>query len=260
MGISSLQRTLHLAFVALDLTLYFALIRPDRPSSLFGFTLAICCFAGLHTVTDNLTAPQPLPYGPMVIGLILGTLLMLRRRPSLRLDIAAGVVSLVGVFLVEYGVTVGLMWVVAGVWRSGGARRRTALFAAIGIGTYVLLRLLTNTHSVPGPFYTETGFLFRENFPLPEQRVVFEGRAWLFHGYNILATLLTVLLSEPRGGVYYAVDALVNGTSVRAWQVIQWTASLGATSLVAFWLASWRLCGRTCSVERKNSGRCISPW
>lgn len=233
-------RTINLAFIVFTLTLYAALMRVDRANSVFGFVLALGCFAGLHTVTDNLTAPQPLPYGPIVIALLLGTLLLLRRPPSLARDLAAGVLSLVAVFLVEYGVTVGVVWIVAGIARFGGARGRTALLGAAGVGIYVLVRLLTNTHSVPGPFYTETGLFFRENVPVSEQRAIFGGREWLFHAYNVWATFSTVLFSEPRAGVYRAVDALWNATPVKPWQVVHWVTSLGATSLVVIWLAHWK--------------------
>ncbi len=81
---------------------------------------------------------------------------------------------------------------------------------------YATLRGLTNSDPWPGPFHTETGLLFQENLTVAELQARFTGREWLFHAYNVIATLLTVLLSEPRAGVFYAGDALVNGTPVRA--------------------------------------------
>jgi hypothetical protein len=86
------------------------------------------------------------------------------------------------------------------------------------------------------PFYTETGFLFRENVSLPDLEALFAGREWLFYAYNASATLLTVLLSA---GVFYAVDALVNGTPVATWQLLNWFVSLGSTVLIGGMAFGW---------------------
>ena len=111
---------------------------------------------------------------------------------------------------------------------------------AAGLAMYGLVRLLTNPQAVPGPFYTETGFLFERSLSVAEQQARFGGREWLFHLYNVSATLLTVILSEPRAGVYYALDALLNGASTRPWQIVNWVSSLGATAVIIAWTSGWR--------------------
>ncbi len=235
-------RAIQTGFVVLDLALLYLLFSPRSASAWFGFTLAVTCFAGLHTTTDNLTASTPLPFGPVVFALVLGTLLLLRGRPSLRLDIVAGVMSLAGVFLIEYGVVVGLMWVVAGLSHMGPARRSTATWAIGGLGVYAAIRLLTNAQPVPGPFYSDTGYLFG-TLSLSEQVTLFGERAWVFHLYNVLSTILTVLLSEPRAGIYRALDTLVNDAPVKSWQIIHWASSLLATTLVIVWATTWSRLG-----------------
>ncbi len=61
----------------------------------------------------------------------------------------------------------------------------------------------------------------------------------MFHAYNVIATLLTVLLSEPRAGVFYAGDALVNGTPVKAWQLLNWLTSAASTALIGWAAIGW---------------------
>jgi hypothetical protein len=104
---------------------------------------------------------------------------------------------------------------------------------------YVALRLLTNAEPVPGPFYTETSFLFQENLTVEAQRALFLGKEWLFYLYNVSATLLTVLFSEPRSGLYWALDALVNGTQIKLWQLVNWVTSLLSTALIGLWVVKW---------------------
>ncbi len=70
--------------------------------------------------------------------------------------------------------------------------------------------------------------------------MLFEGKEWLFRGYNITSNLFTVFFSEPRAGVYYAFDALLNGTRIQPWQVVNWITSLLSTLLVGLWITGWR--------------------
>lgn len=232
-------RAVQVSVVTLDLALLMAVLWPRTPATWAGFTGAACCFVGLHTAMDNLTTSQPLPYGTAVIAMVLGTLLLLRRKPSFGVDAAAAVMSATAVLLVEYGLAVGLMWLAAGLSRWGAARLRTAALSAAGLGLYGTLRMLTNSNPLPGSFYLATGYLFQDNVAVEELRLLFEGREWMFRGYNIAAHLFTVFFSEPRAGVYYAFDALLNGARVQPWQVVNWVTSLLSTLLIALFMAGW---------------------
>ena len=88
-------------------------------------------------------------------------------------------------------------------------------------------------------FKQNKGLLFQENVTVAELQERFAGREWLFHGYNILATLLTVPFSEPRAGVFFAVDALFNGTPVKPWQLVNWVTSAGSTVLIGWIAVGW---------------------
>ncbi len=234
-------RTLQMSLVILYLALFRTLINPRSASRWFGFTVGFCCLVGLHTANLTLMGPVALHWSLVANVMVLGTLVLLRRRASIGVDYAAAVMSWTAVFLIEYGVAVGLMWTVAGIGGWGAARRRTAVFAVGALAFYAILRFLTNTQAVPGPFRTETGFLFEENLTVAAQQALFTGREWMFHGYNVLATLLTVLFSEPRKGVYYALDAVVNGAEVKVWQLIHWITSLLSTIMIGAWIRKWPL-------------------
>ncbi len=233
-------RTAQVAVLLLCCMFYYWLITPRSPSTALGFVAALACFVGLHTSVNNLTFSLPVYFGPFVVAIVLGTFLLLRRPPSLGVDIAAGLLSLAAVFLVEYGILVGLIWLVAGVLRLGSASRRGVILTLTAIGLYVALRVSTNTHPVPGPFYTETGLFFTEGVSVNELRDIFAGQAWMFHAYNVMATFLGLLFSEPRGGVYFALDSLFNDAPTRPWQLVNWTTSLLSTELILIWIVQWR--------------------
>ncbi len=233
-------RTLQLALLSGIAMLFVALLRPRSEATWFGFTVGFGCLFGLHTARPVFISALPMGHGLLVVSvLFLATILLLRRRPSLALDGSALVLSLLAIFQYEAGVIVPVVWVVAGALHLGGARWRTAVGALLVLGLYATVRGLTNSDPLPGPFYTETGLLFQENVTVAELQERFAGREWLFHGYNILATLLTVPFSEPRAGVFFAVDALFNGAPVKPWQLVNWVTSAGSTVLIGWIAVGW---------------------
>ena len=87
-------RAIQMIFVVVDLALLYLLFRPHSASAWFGLTLAVTCFVGLHTTTDNLTTSTPLPFGPVVFALVVPGGVSVHRRPEdVRLCDAPVVVS-----------------------------------------------------------------------------------------------------------------------------------------------------------------------
>lgn len=235
-------RTLQLAIIGLFLVLFLALMKPEDATSWFGFTVGFCCLVGIHTSKPMMVSAMPLGHALLFVNILLfASLLLLRQRPRpIVVDGGAVAMSLIALLFIEGGILVACLWLVAGAFRWGAARWQTAGGVLLVLVLYGTTRLLTHSDPLPGPFYTETGFLFQENLTLAEQAEMFTGRTWLFHGYNVLSTLLTVLIAEPREGVYYAVDALVNGTAVQTWQVMNWIISPLSTLLIIVAAIGWR--------------------
>jgi hypothetical protein len=65
---------------------------------------------------------------------------------------------------------------------------------------------------------------------------IFEHAPWLFWSYNVVATFLTVVVSEPRAGVYRFVSSLLQGET-ELWQWIHVGSSTVTTAAIAFALA-----------------------
>jgi len=86
--------------------------------------------------------------------------------------------------------------------------------------------------------HTGSGLGFSE-MSSEQLRNVFEHAPWLFWIYNLCASLLTLIASEPRAGVYRFVDALLRGQAA-PWQWVHVASSLLTTAVIALALAARR--------------------
>ena len=151
-------RTIQLGLIITYLSLFYSLLGPRDIASWLGFTVGMCCLTGLHTAYYTFNTAIPLfSWSLIVNGLMFGAIVLMRRPPSIGLDVAAVAMSMVAVLTIETGVAVGLIWITAGLARWGAARYRTASFVLCGFAICAAIRLLTNAQPIPGPFYTETG-------------------------------------------------------------------------------------------------------
>jgi hypothetical protein len=70
-------------------------------------------------------------------------------------------------------------------------------------------------------------------------RNIFEHAPWLFWAYNVSASFLTIVLSEPRAGAYRFIEALLRGAA-SPWQWLHVLSSLATTVVVIATLALYR--------------------
>jgi hypothetical protein len=76
----------------------------------------------------------------------------------------------------------------------------------------------------------DTGFGF-SNLSQAESAVRFAGVPWVFWIYNVGSTVMTVLASEPRAGMFRFVGALRSGT-VPVWMWLHVLSSIATTAVV----------------------------
>ena len=89
-------------------------------------------------------------------------------------------------------------------------------------------------NSSSSPFHTETGFGF-DVIDVATQQQRFGAFPILFYGYNAASTLLTVLVSEPRGGVFEFVELIwQEGPGPASWQWVNVTTSLTTSAFVVW--------------------------
>ena len=225
-----LYQALVLLQFAAALALLIWLFRPMSVRRAIASCVALSCIVGLHS-TRILFGFWPLNHhsGGLVLLLLAAALALdPRTRPR---DWICFPLTVVALLLLESGLIIAPL--VAILWwvEAPGVGLRGVLSAAAGVAVYLVIRLGFGTVGDSLGIYTSSGLGFSDVNP-ETLRNIFEHAPWLFWSYNVVATFLTVLASEPRAGVYRFVGSLLRGETP-LWQWIQVGSSLLTTALIA---------------------------
>jgi hypothetical protein len=198
--------------------------------------IALSCIVGLHS-SHILFAYWPSNiHSPGLILLLVSLALAFdgRTRP---VDWLFFPVTLAALLVLESGVLLAPLLVA--LWWAGapGVGRRGVGAMVAAVVCYVAIRF-TFGSGAPPSVYTGSGLGFAAQTP-EDLRNIFEHAPWLFWIYNVTATFLTVVVSEPRAGVYSFVASLLNGNT-QTWQWLHVASSLLTTLIIAAVLIVWR--------------------
>ena len=206
------------------------LCRPVGKSRVVAACIGISCVCGLHT-SRILFGFWPLNHYAAVMAAILlaiGTALTPRTK---QYDWVFGVLMLVATLGLEFGVLV--IPVLITLWWFGAPgiswRGVTATLAAAAV--YLAIRFTFGDHSGDLTLWADSGFGF-QNLDANTLRARFGDMPWVFWFYNVAGTVLTVLFSEPRDGVYSFVESLL-ARDMEAWQWFQVGSSALTTLVIA---------------------------
>jgi hypothetical protein len=223
------QALVLLQFAAV-LALLIWLFRPLNARRAIGACVALSCVAGLHS-TRILFGFWPLNHhsGGLVL-LLLATALALDPRTRPR-DWIYFPLTLAALLVLESGLIITPLLVILWWVEAPGVGLRGVLGAAAGVAVYLVIRLGFGTVGDSLGIYTSSGLGFSDVNP-ETLRNIFEHAPWLFWSYNVVATFLTVLVSEPRAGVYRFVESLLRAETT-PWQWIQVGSSVLTTAVIA---------------------------
>jgi hypothetical protein len=164
-------------------------------------------------------------------------------------DLAAALLFVVAVLTLESGL---LVWVVlAAAWLAGlrGVSARGLAMTTVLLGAYFAARFVYLDAGVPSLAERSSGFLFERLEP-DQLQDRFGAAPLIFYAYNVGASILSVLVSEPRDGVFAGVQAWRAGdVPPRVYAAI--ASSLATTTLILWWaVGRWRRAGPADTVER----------
>jgi len=224
-----LYQALVLLQFAAVLALLIWLFRPMSGRRAIAACLALSCVVGLHS-TRILFGFWPLNHhsGGLVL-LLLATALALDPRTRPR-DWIYFPLTLAALLLLESGLLIAPLLAILWWVEAPGTSTRGVLSAVGGLVLYLGIRLGFGTMGGSLGIYTSSGLGFSDVNP-ESLRNIFEHAPWLFWSYNVVATFLTVLFSEPRAGVYRFVQSLLHGETP-LWQWIQVGSSALTTAVV----------------------------
>lgn len=214
------------------------LFQPVGRARAVAAVVALSCILGLHTSRILfLFVPLNLYSGALVLLLLVVALaLEPRTRPHDWIFFPLTFIALFGLesSLLIIPILVVLWWLAA-----PGVSLRGVASAVIALAAYLAVRFSFGTSVSFVDNYVGSGLGLSAATP-ETLRNIFEHAPWLFWLYNVTASLLTVLASEPRAGVYQFVASLLRG-EVPFWQWLHVVSSVVTTCLVAIVLTRSKL-------------------
>jgi hypothetical protein len=227
---------LHLWFYQALVLLEFAAVlwvllvlwRPRSWQQRLAAFVALACVVGLHT-SRVLFLFRPLNGGTAsIILMLLATLIVVepagRRLQWLLLPLTFG-----ALLLLEYGILIVPIVIVAWWMSAPGVSRAGVAAAVAGVLLYAVTRRVLGA-SVGELVSPESGLGFDDVSP-QQIKGIFAHAPWLFWLYNVASSLLTVLVSEPRSGKFKFVNAALHGV-VAPWQWLHLLSSMATSAVV----------------------------
>jgi hypothetical protein len=224
-------RLFHASLLIAFLLLFVRALSVRDRVSLAVVPLALTVFVGIHTFLTAVKEAYPVNHFLQVGVLALVALNFTQSRRGTFTDVALLMTFAAAALTLESGL---LIWViVVAAWAAGmpGASRRTAALITAALGAYAVVRFGVYGTGLPTVEERSSGFLLSQLDPAAiEAR--FGGNLAPFYAYNILSSVLSVLFSEPRSGIWVTFRAFMEA-SVYPRNIINIVASCLATGLLA---------------------------
>ena len=232
-------RGVHVLLLALTVWMFVRALQVKTAADVAAAMFALTVFLGLHTFSNLLREAYPINHflEVMLFGLL--ALNLAQGRTGWFADAAAALIFTAAALILESGL---LVWIVIVAARASGLRgisRRGVMLVSLLLGIYVALRVFVFSTGLPAVDERSSGFFLRV-LDADELRERFGQNALPFYLYNVVASTLTVLFSEPRGGQMTAAAQYLSGGLV-PWVAVAIVSSAVTTLLIAFAaVSSWR--------------------
>lgn len=234
-------KAFHIALLLTAFALFVAALRIETGIDLAASLFALCVLAGSNTFTGLVKEATPVNvYLPIVVFVLLAIHLS-RSRHTWWVDTAAVLTLIAACLTLESGV---LVWVALVAGRIAGRRGvsdRALLCVTVVMVVYLVVRLTM----LPLDTQNASGYL-TERLEPEQIRARFGAGLSLFNVYTVLASISSVLFSEPRDGTFVALRAWDAGDiPPRMW--INIASSVVTTVLIG--ITAWRLRSATVAAE-----------
>jgi hypothetical protein len=227
------------AAVLVVFALFLAVLEVDSRQRVAALLFALTVLTGLHTFRGTVWEAYPVNHSLEIVAFCLLALMLARSKAARWTDAAAAATFIAATFTVESGL---LVWVViAAAWLTGarGISRRGVAFVTVLLAGYLAMRFWYLGTGVPALSERSSGFGLQQLDPGELQRR-FGAWPYGFYAYNVLSSILTVLFSEPRAGIWTIPAEFTRGR-IAGGTIINVVSSAVTTALVGRFVATrWR--------------------
>ncbi len=227
-------RLFHALLVFAFFMLFVRALQVRDRLSLVCLPLALTVFVGMHTFLGTVKEQYPVPHFLQVAVLALVALNLTQSKGGVLVDAALLLTFSLAALTLESGL---LVWVVVvAAWASGmpGVSRRAVIAITVLLATYMWVRFGFYGTGLPTIDDRAVGF-WLERLEPQEIRERFGDNFAPLYLYNMAVSALSLLLSEPRSGIWVTVQAF-RGNNLAAVNFINITASLFATGVVVWYV------------------------
>ena len=229
-------RGFHILLVIAFFVLFVRALRVRDRGDLLLLPLALVVFMGVHTFIGAVKELYPITHYLEIGVFCLAALNLVQSRGGLLVDIGAVLVFVLAALTLESGL---LVWVViASAWLVGlrGVSARGVLAVTVLLVVYGVFRFGYLETGLPSFTERSSGYLLGALDP-HELNARFGDNPVPYFAYNVASSASSVLLSQPRSGVWFIARQWLDGdVPPRTW--INLTASLFATALLVSFVVS----------------------
>jgi len=204
-------RTMQALQVLVLVALFVGQLRPRRWIDAALVPLGIAVLLGSHTFAWTVREAFPINHFLTIVVCCAAAVRLALLRHRWWNDVAAAALFVLAATTLESGL---LVWViVAGGYLLGmrGVSRAAVFGITALLVLYFVMRFAVLDIGTPGLELREGGFGFRR-YSGDELAAMFGGRPLVFYAYNVVASFVTVLLSEPRHGVWSLTAGIMAGS------------------------------------------------
>jgi hypothetical protein len=211
--------------------LYIRLVQPRSAAAMAVLPLGLAVLLGSHTFAWTVREAYPINTFLTMLLCCAAAANLSFARPRWWIDGLAAALFVVAALTVETGLLVWVIFVAGALVGLRGVSPRGLALVSAALAGYFVLRFALLDIGVPGLLERDSGFGFSRYTP-GELAARFGASPWEFYAYNVVSGIATVLLSEPRDGVWRLTRSLAAGAP--EWPlVVGFVSSSLATALIA---------------------------
>jgi hypothetical protein len=226
------------ASVLVVFALFLVVLEVDSRERVAALLFALTVLMGLHTFRGTVWEAYPVNHSLEIVAFCLLALVLARSQGGQWTDIAVALTFVAATFTVESGL---LVWVVVvAAWLTGArgiSTRGVAIVTGL-LAAYLVLRFAYLRTGVPALSERSSGFGLQQLGPDELQRR-FGAWPYGFYAYNVVSSILTVLFSEPRAGIWTIPAEFLRGR-VAGGTIINVVSSTVTTALIVWFVANRR--------------------